>query len=317
MSSARRIQLWPLVVFCGIAVVTLAWLPHARAQEAPPGAPSRSAWARALAVEPGASCLVHAQLVDHVATWLGARSPGAELHVVVRGDAERPQRVSVLMQRGERSYRRDFESTPERCADRHAVIGLAVAMAIDAELATGLGDAPEHRVSPVRRNLELQVGLGYGVLPTLSVGPQVGTVFGLSSWLSVRMDALAQFWPRNSLTDSHGTFDAMLFAGSLQLLAGGSAGTKAHLSLGGGLAVGAVHARGRGYAPSRTATAPWLALRVGLRAELRSALPWVLEVSAIAPVISHAFEAGAGAERRREAESPLGVLVHTGPSFSF
>jgi hypothetical protein len=268
-------------------------------------------------VEAGSSCLEQARLVEHVSAWFGGRLVAPSFDVLVRGDAARPQAVRIELHNGLRSYQREFAATPEACDDRHAVIGLAIALAVDSELAASLSGLHAPARAPRRRVLDVELGTSHGVLHGFGVGAQVSGLLGLTGWCDLRADVFTQLWLRNTIDGSTGSFDAMLFATSLQLQAGGAVAARARLGLASGLAVGALHARGHGYAPNRNATVLWLGLRVGLRMELRVRHAWALDLTAVAPLIVPTFEVSAGTGKVSDQTRPLGLLLHAGPTLRF
>jgi hypothetical protein len=93
-----------------------------------------------LRVEAGASCLDSATLAEAVETWLGRDTvDGGVAFVEVRGDPARADAVAIAVEvRGER-IERSFDPAPAACAELHAVVGLAVAIAVDTSVLEGLG----------------------------------------------------------------------------------------------------------------------------------------------------------------------------------
>jgi hypothetical protein len=116
-----------------------SWLVSAASGSAQAGSTERRDWASMIRVEAGTSCLEQARLVEHVSAWFGGRVVAPSFDVLVRGDAARPQAVQIELHNGLRRYQREFAATPETCDDRHAVIALAIALAVGAELAANLG----------------------------------------------------------------------------------------------------------------------------------------------------------------------------------
>ena len=104
---------------------------------------SRRAVADAVSITERGSCLTHEAVAANVQGWLGSPTVPGELSILVdlpgadgRGD------VAFVVLRGrEPIARRSFTGMPARCADRRAVLGLAIAIAIDATLLRALGVA--------------------------------------------------------------------------------------------------------------------------------------------------------------------------------
>jgi hypothetical protein len=105
-----------------------------------------------LRVDAGATCLDSATLAEAVQTWLGRETvDGGVAFVEVRGDTARTDAVAIAVEvRGER-IERSFDPAPAACAELHAVVGLAVAIAVDTSVLEGLGYdvvGPDEPTSP-------------------------------------------------------------------------------------------------------------------------------------------------------------------------
>jgi hypothetical protein len=300
------------------------WQGHAQQPIGAPGAlppfgdvtPTEPSLASVIQVEPGAGCLEQQRLVANVKMWLGTRvSEGTQVRV--HGEASHPRALVFDITRGDKTRRRSFDPSPDSCDDAHAVLGLAIALALDEEHTLQLLHEAEPPRPPLRR-AGVQVSAGYGVLPDSSFGGQLGVELGIGAWLSVRLDVLAHYAWQNTIPDSQGEFDALLLAGSLQGCAGGSLDAQVRLLLCTGLASGAIRASGRGYAPDASAMGAWLAVRSGLRIEARVGWRWLLDVEAISGIYSPSFEAGRGPDEplTRRADA-AGIALSLGPAFAF
>lgn len=102
----------------------------------PPPRPLREV----LRVDAGATCLDGVTLAEAVQSWLGRETvDGGVAFVEVRGDRARADAVAIAVEvRGER-IERSFDPAPAACAELHAVVGLAVAIAVDTSVLEGLG----------------------------------------------------------------------------------------------------------------------------------------------------------------------------------
>ncbi len=301
---------------CIAALCALWWLatPAAHAQASVP----QHALQTAISVEPGASCLQQPRLVDHIATWLGRTQIRADVRVVVRGDASDPRRISFDLIQDARSRTRVFDSSPEICGDMHAVVGLAIALAIDAEAMNHVTPTMGEPTAPRRMLLTVQASLAYEVLPELSLGGQIGTEVELLSWLSLRIDAFVQHSRRDTLAGSNGTFDATLFAGAIAACTGGRVDPHLRLSLCSGLAGGGIYGQGDGFAPNRSDTGPWLSVRSGVRFEIMLGVPWLLDLDVVSALVSPTFESGPeGAAARVRTPSSTALEVSLGPAIVF
>lgn len=274
----------------------------------------------AINVVAGASCLDGARLADHVVTWLGRAHVDADVRVVVSGDPQDPRRISFVLVQDARSRSRVFESSPEICGDMHAVVGLAIALAIDADVLSSLaGDQDMDDAAPLRRaTLVIQASVAYEVLPALSLGVDVGLHKDLTQWLGVRVDVLAQHSQNDTIIGSAGIFDATLVAGSASLCAGGVVDDGIRFGLCGGLASGVVHAVGQGFSPNRSDTSLWLAVRSGVRLEVVWGVPWVLDVELVSPLVSPSFAVGPlDAPDHVAVPSSAALAIGFGPAISF
>lgn len=303
-----------------VALMVAAWLSCVSFVQAqvPAVAPAQRPLKDAITVEPGASCLQATRLWDHVATWLGRTQVRADVRVVVRGDTTDPRRISFELIQGPRSRTRVFESSPEICGDMHAVVGLAIALAIDAEATSNLATTEGAVTSRSRLLVAIQASVAYEALPGLSLGGQLGAERELLPWLSARLDGFAQHSRRDTIVGSGGTFDATLVAGSLALCTGGRLDPSVRFSLCAGLASGAVYAEGDGFAPNRSDTGFWLAVRSGVRLEIQLGVPWVLDLDVISGLVSPTFESGPlGSSEHVRTPSSTALGVSLGPALVF
>lgn len=103
--------------------ILIAIVPSAAAQETRP-------LAEAVTVARASECFAQEALVDHVATWLERDDVDARLSIVV--DEDGIGASFAILREGAPAGARRFDRLPARCEDRRAVVGLAIAMAIDA-----------------------------------------------------------------------------------------------------------------------------------------------------------------------------------------
>lgn len=89
----------------------------------------------AIVVRAGATCLEHARLVSQIRAWTDRDRVDARLVVEVTGDGKDPRKLAFTLRRGDDVVAvRRFDPAPTRCSDIHSVVGLAIALAIDATL---------------------------------------------------------------------------------------------------------------------------------------------------------------------------------------
>ncbi len=103
----------------------------------------------AIDVRKGATCLDHERLVAQIRSWLDHERIDARLVVEVAGDAEQPRRLAFTLRRGDTVIAvRRFDPAPARCGDLHAVVGLAIALAVDATLLESVAGEPAAEPPP-------------------------------------------------------------------------------------------------------------------------------------------------------------------------
>lgn len=84
-----------------------------------------------------------------------------------------------------------------------------------------------------------------------------------------------------------------------------------------GAGFGVLHAQGRGYAVSRSATGPWIVAEGGVRLAAKLGIPWVIDVGAALPLRVPAFRADTALGASYLELSPAGTLLMVGPAFLF
>lgn len=310
VSTWRRTGwIWSLGAFA--STLQLAYVVSA---EPPPTLSRRIA--DVIEISPDSNCLEHERLVAQVKRWLGRDRVSADVRVYVTRRGSTPPSLSFDLRRGGHTRQRAFRSSPENCTEAHAVLGLAIALAIEADSApASLHPAPP-AVPVSLRLVFLQISGAYQVLPDTALGSQLGAELGWSSWFSTRAETLFQYSPNDRIGTSNGRFDALLATGSLQACASRSFAIDQRLGLCVGGAAGAIHAWGKDFSSNHAATGAWYAARAGLRFETRLGLKWLLDadlISALAP--SFAARRG-GAELGRQI-GPLGFMLSLGPAIAF
>ncbi len=88
---------------------------------------------------PGATCLSAETLAEHVPAWLGRDEIEANIDIEVRGDPFVANAAAITVTTPAGLIERAFDDGPPGCSDLHAVLGLAIAMAIDASVLSMLG----------------------------------------------------------------------------------------------------------------------------------------------------------------------------------
>lgn len=312
--------------------------------------PAAQALADAVAVKAGATCLDRARLVTQIRTWLDIDDLDPRLVVEVVGDARDPHKLAFTLRRDEHVIAvRRFEPAPKRCADLHAVVGLAIALAIDATLietvsgdptaGTGGDDdvapepAPAHddevpanltrprppppprRVSPWSLRASLDGVLSFGMPPGVGGGVHFGLVARWRDALDLGFGAVGVSSGRERVGDAGALFSAI--AGRVDLCGGRSFG-RLHPRGCGGFLAGAALAAGQGFARATSSTLPWLAVPIGAHLEVRLTDRFGLDlgVEGLVGVTRPVFE---GLTQRSElvsrAYARFGVLAGVGFTF--
>jgi hypothetical protein len=297
-------------------LVTLAGSTTARAQ-ATIAAPAERPLAGAIAFEPGATCLEQGRVEAQVQAWLGRDRIPSDVRVDVRGSDHDPRAVVFKIWRAGKPHERRFDHLPEACDDATAVLGLAVALAIDASVLTG-AFAPPPPVEHPKRLVYVEVGTGVEVVPGVSVGASVGVEYGITDWLSGRLDLGTQFSFGNPIDGTTGVFDAGLGAVAPQVCTGGDLTDSVRVELCSGASFGVVHAQGHDFTVSRSATGPWIVAQGGIRVLVTTGISWVLDVDGVFPIHVPVFQAeNAQGLPKDRALNPPGALLSLGPVFFF
>jgi hypothetical protein len=337
----------------------LAWSLGAPAHAAPPSpteapkiAPDRSL-AEALTVEPGATCLDRARLLEGLQSW--SDSPRVDLRVAidVRGSATEAQVLEFQVRVGEDVVvERRFDPAPSRCADLHATVTLAIAIALDDTLATELGivEAPSPNPEPEPRDDGLEQAepeaddipsrpprelpprrrsgpplaitaagaMFAGVTPRVSAGGLLSFDIRPRDHFDLRLGALVTHLPGFAL-DS-GEVAVTLAAGRFDLC-WGTEPMVIRLRLCGGVAGGAAISRGSGFDRNLRQTTPWFAGIAGVDVTLHLVGPLAVElrIEGVFPFQRTHVDVGreGGGLILREPFPVAGLLVALGPRFEF
>lgn len=304
-----------------------------------------------LQVEAGASCLGADALAQTISSWLGRDTVDPSITTIdVRGDPARAEAIAIRIEIRGDLVERSFDSAPPTCSDLHAVVGLAIAIAIDAAVLEGLGyevvDPQEAAVpqardserppltrrsrraepsSPAPRRSAVSVaaaargGAWFGLLPGIAGGGGAQLELGFRGWLDLRLGLWGGYGGRRWLAE-----DAIVTLG----LVGGRIDACAALArprvrprlcfgpAGGALQVGAI-------SPGvRAAVGPWVGLLVGPELRIWAARRFALDlfVELVVPVVRSVL-----AERDRNktdmigasiAPPPVGAVIGLGAAFT-
>ncbi len=257
----------------------------------------------AIVLRAGATCLARERLTAQVRSWIDLERIDARLVVEVVGDPTQPRRLAFSLRRGDDVIAvRRFYPAPARCADLHSVVGLAIALAIDATLLENLQREPDPEpppdlevdppIEPPKRDPPPVVApsteprpkaprprawaLWSEITGVLSIGAPPGlgggARFGLYGRWRETVDLGAGMVAQSSGAEPIGTGMALfsVAAGRVDVCAGPRLG-RVRLRGCTGLIAGAALAAGQGFSIDATIRVPWVAVPIGARLETRVA----------------------------------------------
>lgn len=292
--------------------------------------------ADAVEVSAGTTCLDEARTVEHAVRWLERDRIDARQRIEVRAEVDRV--VLVVRTDGAIVVERSLSPVPADCADLHAAVGLALALAVDASVLESLGvtapaptplpaedsePAPEPTPPPVdapppRRRPLVGIELGattmVGVPRGVAFGAAITGQLGVLPWLDVEVGIVAT-----------GGLPVAVDPGEVvPVLTFARAGLcprrdlSPRIALRGciGVDAGGLLAFGRAFDEALLARLPWFAARTGIDLDVavarRAALR--LGLDAIVPVVrtEWAVEDGMGGVLAREGAANFGGALSIG-----
>jgi hypothetical protein len=310
----------------------------------------------AMLIEPGATCLVPETMVEHVRSWRDHDQVEDGITISVRGSNDNPRSLSFAVRFGDEVViERGFDEAPENCTDLHAVVGLAIAIALDdalppelgivvpeppepvepvEQVEAGAGDLPDfsddddepESESPRRRGpvlaVTVEAGAFVGLTPRASLGGLASLDIRPLDHFDVRIGALVTHLPRFELDwpgyDGH--VDISVAAGRLDLC-WGTAPRRVRGRVCAGAAGGATISAGRGYTTDFRRTTPWFAALGGLDVSARLIGPLALElrVEGVFPFQRTTLDVRSpgGQLLARERFPVAGLIVSVGPRLEF
>ncbi len=319
-----------------VVVLSLAWAQP----EAAPEQPLRSA----LQVDAGATCLELDELEDVIRDALRTDTVDARIQVALVGDAQDAFALEYTVRRsGEVIATRRFDAEATDCEHLHAVVGVSVALAIDAtlllpepepkpepqpapepdpetppELAARRADSAELEPSPWEGAVVVRGGVGFQAPPTWA---GVGAVAVELRWRDrVSIDA--------GLVGARGGFvsvgegrAAFTLVGAMLGLCGGKTFGRVHPRGCGGVVVGGALAKGQGFANARNDAIPWVGVTFGgdVRVRLTERVEFEVGADGLANLLRPAFDfVDAAGTRQAGREFPwVGGWSTTGIVVSF
>lgn len=286
------------------------------------------ATADALLVDPGATCLEHDRLSEQIVGWLARDELDARLTIVVEGDPDRARVLRyTLRDRGVVLSERVFEPGPSRCEDLHAVVALAIAMAVDATVLEAVGvvaepepqpepepepqpepepepqPEPNPNSSPPTVDLsepprdwqvrtQLRALVGYNVPPDVGGGGTLSVELGWRSLLDIELGIAGTSSGTRPLEGA--VLDVALVAGRANVCAGPWVGRNKTLRPRGcvGALAGAAIAEGGGTMRNYRTTVPWIAPTFGgdVRVALGPRLRFSIGVEGVITAVRPVFQ---------------------------
>ncbi|MCY0985627.1 hypothetical protein OV203_00695 [Nannocystis sp. ILAH1] len=316
-----------------------------------PAPPSPRPLREALRVEPGATCLTADALADAATTWLGRDTVDPSVaRIDVRGDPARPHSVAIALEiRGE-LVERTLDPPRPTCSDLHALVGLAIAIAVDAAVLEGLGyeviepgegsvpqaqdpERPplqrrsrrgEASEGPVRRAsvsvvAAVRGGAWLGVLPGLAGGGGAQLELGWRRWVDLRAGLFGGYGGPRAI-DADTVVKPSLVGGRLDVCAA-LARPRVRPRLCFGAAGGALQS-GAKTPGVQAVVAPWVALMVApelrIWATKRFAIDFAVDlvVPVVRPVLAERDPSKQGMVGESLPVPPVGAVVSLGIAFT-
>ena len=295
----------------------------------------------ALAVEPGATCLDRKTLLADLLSWRDAERVDQRVAIRVVGSSKDPRELSfALWIRDELAVERRFEPAPDDCADLHAVVALAIAIALDDSLASELGIAPpveqvqpgegdlpnfereREREPPPRPGPAFAITAAaaafVGPTPRLSAGGELFFDLRPLDHFDIRVGGFATHLPSFPLGE--GQVAVTVAAGRLDLC-WGTAPRSVRLRLCGGLAAGATLSRASGFSISNQQADTYFAAipSIDLAARVIGPLALELRVEGVFP-LQHTELVIRDPDNNFVTSEPFpvaGFIIAVGPRFEF
>ncbi|PRQ07781.1 hypothetical protein [Enhygromyxa salina] len=339
----------------GLAACVIVWAAGPSARAAPPGSeatrapqikPSQSL-DDALIVEPGVTCLDRATLLVDLRSWRDQDTLDSRVAIRVIGSSDDPRALSFIVMVGDEiAVDRGFTPAPDSCVDLHAVVALAVAIALDDTLASSLGivdpapaveqvlpgdgdlpllerkpsgsDSPGSTRAGPALGLTVAAAAFVGVTPALSGGGELSFDIRPLPHFDLRLGALATHLPNHAL--DQGRVGVTVAAGRLDLC-WGTTPSAVRLRACGGVAAGATVAAGHDFSINFRRSLPWLAGIAALDLTLRLVGPLALElrVEGVFPLQRTGIDvrSDTGQLLASQRLAVAGVVVAVGPRFEF
>lgn len=251
---------------------------QAQAQPAP--SPEFQPLAAAMTIEAGATCLDSEELVEHVATWLGTDRVAAPLAIEVHGSPLFARTVWFRIRRdSETLAERRFDPAPARCADLHAAVGLAIALALKASLLDSLIGATTDADASRPFRVVPQVLAGVAVVPGADFGIGLTLQRSFAETFAARLMFLGLLGPYGDFQHDQGRFKTWLTVARLDVCSRFLNLDSLDVSACVGIAAGGLYASGEAFPMEKHALIPYVAMANALEFDFELSASWSLTVA--------------------------------------
>jgi hypothetical protein len=230
-------------------------------------------------VHSGVTCLDGATLREQVRSWLDADSVDGDLRVEVDGSDREQQTVSFrLWHRDELIAQRSFAPGPSDCAELHAVVGLAIALALKVSLRDELLGEPR---PPARTwSIGAAANFAWQVVPGAAGGAVLWLEKLFPRHFSVQLRLSGLLGGSNGFEHVSGEFTPSSLAVEVAACALPLSGERVRGQLCVGFEARALHASGSGFDTSKETTLDWFSVSNSIGISVAVAPRWWLTASA-------------------------------------
>lgn len=232
----------------------------------------------------GITCIDESALREQVRSWLDTDTVDGDLRAEVEGSDRDERTVSFRIWRdGRLIAERRFAPGPSQCAEMHAVVGLAIALALKVSLRDALLGEP---IPPAGFGWSLGGAAtgAWNVVPGAAGGALVWIEKALPEHFSAHLGVSALFGGSNQFERVSGEFVTSSVAVEAALCAVPTLGKGVRGRLCTGLEARTLFASGSGFAISRSTVLDWFSVGNSLGVSVPIAPKWAL-VGAIGLIV--------------------------------
>jgi hypothetical protein len=315
-----------IACLCCCIVAAVSWFAPtpSEAQAQPTHASEFQNLAAAVTIDRGLTCLDSEELVEHVSSWLGSDRIALPLTIEVRGSPYFARTVWFRIRRENTTLaERRFEPAPARCADLHAAVGLAIALALKASLLDSLVAArPKHDDHASRYvRIAVQALAGIAVVPGSDFGIGTSLQLWAADRFAARLSALALLGPQGDFARDQGRFETLLATGRLDVCSRLVDLASVDISACVGVAAGALNVTGEAFPMSRRALVAYLAVANALELDIELSAHWSLtiELDLLVPLRRTSFVVRDQTDKVLATHdlAAAGALIALGPAYHF